>query len=180
MFPGILGSSKKNITVHPSPVNPDRLQVSYGFIPLYEASADKNSIDYRIMVANLFLQGIKKKDLVEQFGVTYVTLQKWAHAVQTITDPEKLKEALQGNKQLKKLNNEIIGYIRGRFRHLYPTSRKGYNTQIREEVLKAYDIRLTPEMIRVHTKDIREEITQQEALGGTGPSTIEEDFASPF
>jgi transposase len=180
MYPGILGGSKKNITIQQAPNNPDKLHVNYGMMPLYEVSSDKNAIDYRLMVASLFNQGFKKKEIVESCGVSYLTVRKWAKALETIDDPEKLIVELQGNKQLKKLTPEIIGYIRGRFRHLYQTSRKGYNTQIREEIQQTYHIRLTPEMIRIHTKDIREEITQKEALSDKGTPPIEEYLETPF
>jgi uncharacterized protein YerC len=180
MYPGILGGSKKNITIQQSPHNPDKLHVSYGVMPLFEVSSDKNAIDYRLMVASLFKQGFKKKEIVESCGVSYLTVRKWAKALETIADPEKLIVELQGNKQLKKLTPEIIGYICGRFRHLYQISRKGYNTQIREEIQQTYNITLTPEMIRIHTKAIREEIRHKEALLDKGIPPIEEDFETPF
>ena len=135
MVPGILGGSKENIEITPSPHEPEKIQVSYGMMPLYEVSADKNAIDFRLMVANLFLRGVKKKEIVERFGVTYVTARKWAEVVESTEDYEELVSKLQGNKRLKKLSPEIIGFIRGRFKALYLKSRKGYNTKIREEVI---------------------------------------------
>ena len=180
MYPDILGGSKKNITIQQSPHDPKKIQISYGVLPLFEVSSDKRAIDYRLMVANLFLNGVKKKEIVERLGVSYVTARKWANVVKTTDDPEKLLKELQGNSRLKKLSSEIIGYIRGRFKHLYPTGKKGYNVQIREEIQKAFHITLTPEMIRLHTKDIREEIAQEEALSRKEISPIEETYENPF
>ena len=136
----IIGTDKRNplITVFKNRTE-KTIDVYYG-AGLFEVVADvPKSPELKHMIARLFLSGVSKKSLTDNFGYSYNAIKRWAEASKT-GDPYKIIHALSGQGAPKKLTTEIQSFITHRFKSIYKENKYSYSKEIREEILKLKDI----------------------------------------
>jgi len=124
-----------------------QIHVYYGLELLQVVPADRQHVQYKLLVANLYNAGLKVSSLEELFGVNRKTMRVWGQALQS-GDVERLARALEGRQRHRKLRPEIRSYIEHRFAEVYRQQRSCYNAQLRREVAAVFGVRLSGEAIR--------------------------------
>ncbi len=123
------------------------IHIYYGGI-LYEVISDnKDNGEYKLMLARLYNAGVNVSRLIEKFGYSRPTIQRWGKALKS-GDAEKLYHALSGQGARKKLTPEIISFVIHDFEHIYPTNKYSYSQQIRKNIKKVYNVEISAESLR--------------------------------
>ncbi len=144
----IIGTDKKNphFTVFKN-LKEKTIDVYFGSA-LFSAVADTpNNPNLKLLIAQLFSTGIKKKSLTEHFGYSYNAMKRWSDALNT-GDPEILVKALSGQGAHKKLNTEIKSFVTHSFKYIYKTNKYTYSKEIREDVKEVFNVELSREVLR--------------------------------
>ena len=124
-----------------------RIHVYYGLELLQVVPADRQHVQYKLLVDNLYNAGLKVSSLEGVFGVHRKTMRVWGQALQS-GEVERLARALEGRRRLRKLTPEIQSFIRHRFADVYRQHRRDYNAQLRREVSAVFGVQLSGETIR--------------------------------
>lgn len=124
-----------------------RIHVYYGMELLQVVPDDRNHVQYKLLVANLYNAGLRVPTLESLFGVDRKTMRVWGLALQS-GQVERLARALEGRQRLRKLTPEIQSFIRHRFAEVYSQHPRAYNIQLRREVQAVFGVRLSGEAIR--------------------------------
>ena len=103
----ILGTDKRNpcLEVYQDE-SEEHFHVYYGFELLEVVPNDRESMSFKLMVAQLYNAGMKVKALEETLRVNHKTMARWGAAV-CCGDPEKLVQALLGRQSRRKLSSWI-------------------------------------------------------------------------
>lgn len=123
------------------------IHIYYGGI-LYEVISDnKDNGEYKLMLARLYNAGVKVSSLIENFGYSRPTIQRWGNALKS-GDPERIYYALSGQGGRKKLTPEIISFAIHDFEHIYSTNKYSYSQEIRKNIKKIYNVDVSAESLR--------------------------------
>ncbi len=123
--------------------------VFFGAALIETVDEDQNNPAIKLLLARLYNAQIKRKTLVESFGVALTTLRRWGDALSS-DDPERLVRVISGRRHPRKLTPEILGFAEKRFSHIYPENRYSYSKQIREEIQATFEVSLSAETLRSH------------------------------
>ncbi len=145
----IIGVDKNNphFTVCKHPQKASKLLVFFGAALLETVDEDQDNPAFKLLLARLYNAQIKRKILVESFGVALTTLRRWGDALNG-DDPERLIRVIAGRQHPRKLTPEIVGFAEKRFSHIYPENRYSYSKQIREEIQATFEVSLSAETLR--------------------------------
>ena len=152
----IIGTDKRNplITVFKNSKE-KTIDVYYG-AGLLEAVTDvPNSPALKHLIARLFLSGVKKKSLVDNFGYSYNAIKRWAEAIKT-GDNYKIFQALSGQGAPKKLTTEIQSFVTHRFKSIYKDNKYSYSKEIREEIADVFKKDISAESLRPLFNELKE------------------------
>jgi hypothetical protein len=131
-----------------------RIHVYYGLELLQVVPADRQHVQYKLLVANLYNAGLRVASLESLFEVDRKTMRVWGLALRS-GSVERLARALEGRQRQHKLTPEIRSFIRHRFAEVYRLHRRKYNTQLRREVSAVFGVELSGEAIRLLVRDLR-------------------------
>jgi hypothetical protein len=145
----IIGVDKKNpyFTVCKHPQQAGKLMIFFGAALLEIVDEDQDNPAFKLLLARLYNAQVKRKTLVETFGVAISTLRRWGEALSG-DDPERLVRVLAGRHHPRKLTPEILGFAEKRFSHIYPENHYSYSKQIREEIQATFEVRISAETLR--------------------------------
>jgi len=145
----IIGVDKKNpvFTVWQDPESSGCIHVYFGTELMEVVSDDKNNPQFKLMIARLYLAGIKPKKLTEMFGPARTTIKRWADALAG-GDPERLIQALAGPGPKRKLTPEVAAFVKMRFSQIYAENRYTYSQQIRNEIKEVFNRSVSGETLR--------------------------------
>jgi len=124
-----------------------QIHVYYGLELLQVVPADRQHVQYKLLVANLYNAGLKVISLEDLFGVSRKTMRVWGQALQS-GDVERLARVLEGRQRHRKLTPEISSFIEHRFAEVYWQNRRCYSARLRQEVWAVFGVRLSGEAIR--------------------------------
>ena len=163
----VFKDSKKNIVM-----------VYYGLNFYDSAPLDKNSFEFKHMLGKLYVAGIKVKTLIDNFGFSYPTYQRWGEAIRS-GDEERIYCAFsgQGGKH-KKLTAEIIAFITHSFKYVYKRNKYSYSKEIRQDVKDVFGVRLTSECIRPLLGKLKEFFKENSGLSEAEKKRIYKSFLS--
>ena len=145
----IIGVDKKNpaFTVWCNPEANSCIHVYFGTELMEVVPDDRNNPQFKLMIARLYLAGIKPKKLTEMFGPARTTIKRWADALAG-GDPERLIQALAGPGPKRKLTVEVIAFVKMRFSQIYAENRYTYSQQIRNEIKQVFNRSISGETLR--------------------------------
>jgi hypothetical protein len=145
----IIGVDKNNpyFTVCKHPEKPGKLMVFFGAALLEIVDEDQDDPAFKLLLARLYNAQVKRKTLVETFGVALSTLRRLGEALSS-GDPQRLLRVLAGRRHPRKLTPEILGFAEKRFSHIYPDNPYSYSKQIREEIQATSEVELSAEALR--------------------------------
>lgn len=152
----IIGTDKRNplLTVFRNSKE-KTIDVYYG-AGLFDVVADvPNSPALKHLIARLFLSGVKKKSLIDNFGYSYNAIKRWAEAIKT-GDYYKITHALSGQGAPKKLTVEIQSFITHRFKSIYEENKYSYSKEIREEIADVFKKDVSAETLRPLFNELKE------------------------
>lgn len=130
------------------------IHIYYGGL-LYEVIEDKkDNPEFKLMLARLYNAGVCVKSLIENFGYSYPTIQRWGVALKS-GDPEKLYQAMSGQGAQKKLTPEVISFVIHDFEHIYPMNKYSYSKEIRQDIKKVYKLSISAETLRPLLRDLK-------------------------
>lgn len=152
----IIGTDKKNPLLTVFRNNKEKtIDVYYG-AGLFEVVADvPNSPELKHLIARLFLSGIKKKSLIDNFGYSYNTIKRWAEAIKS-GDSYKIIHALSGQGAPKKLTIEMHSFVTHRFKSIYTENKYSYSKEIREEIKDVFQKDISAETLRPLFNELKE------------------------
>ncbi len=87
-----------------------RIHVYYGLELLQVVPADRQHVQYKLLVANLYNAGLKVSSPEDLFDVDRKTMRVWGQALQS-GDVQRLARALEGRQRYRKLTPEIRSFI---------------------------------------------------------------------
>lgn len=141
----------------------NEIHIYYGGL-LYEVIEDKkDNPEYKIMLARLYNAGVCVKSLIESFGYSYPTIQRFGMALKS-GDPEKLHQALSGQGAQKKLTPEIVSFVIHDFAHVYARNKYSYSSEIRKDIKKVYKISISSETLRPLLGDLKTSYNKENIL----------------
>ena len=145
----IIGVDKKNpvFTVWRDPESSGGIHVYFGTELMEVVPDDRNNPPFKLMIARLYLAGIKAKKMTEMFGPARTTIKRWADALSG-GDPERLIQALAGPGPKRKLTVEVMAFVEMRFGQIYAADRYTYSQQIRNEIKKVFNYSISGETLR--------------------------------
>lgn len=108
---------------------------------------DRNNPQWKLMIARLYLAGIKPKKLTDMFGPARTTIKRWADALVS-GDPQRLVQALAGPGPKRKLTDEVSAFVEMRFSQIYAKDRYTYSRQIRSEIKQVFGREISSETLR--------------------------------
>ena len=123
------------------------IHVYYGFELMEVVPEDRQHLQYKLLVANLYNAGLKVADLEVVFQVDRKTMRAWGEALRA-GDAQRLVQVLSGRQGRRKLTPEIQSFIRHRFAEVYRQYPQKYNTKLRQEVEAVFGVQLSGEAIR--------------------------------
>jgi hypothetical protein len=74
-------------------------------------------------------------------------MQRWGEAL-FASDAESSIRGLRSRRDPRKLTVEVRKYAEVRFEQIYKCNRKTYSSQIRQEILDTFGVRISPESLR--------------------------------
>ena len=156
---GQFGLDKKNpiITIQ---ITEDgkNLLVYIGFVFYAFVANDKKSVQYRLLVGQLALAGFSIASLMRVFGFSRPTIMHYRDVVETTSDETELFAILRGyHFEKTKLSPNVEVYIKARFATVYRDNRASYNSQLRDEVLQKFGIKLSAEALRQVIAPLRQQ-----------------------
>ena len=145
----IIGVDKNNpiFTVWRDPESSGGIHVYFGTELMEVVPDDRNNPPFKLMIARLYLAGIKAKKLTEMFGPARTTIKRWADALSG-GDGERLLQALAGSGPKRKLTVEVMAFVEMRFGQIYAADRYTYSQQIRNEIKKVFNYSISGETLR--------------------------------
>ena len=145
----IIGVDKKNpvFTVWRDPESSGGIHVYFGTELMEVVPDDRNNPPFKLMIARLYLAGIKAKKLTEMFGPARTTIKRWADALSG-GDPERLIQALAGPGPKRKLTVEVMAFVKMRFGQIYAENHYSYSRQIRDEIEQVFNRSISSETLR--------------------------------
>ena len=144
----IIGTDKKNPNFTVFRNKKERTIDVYFGTTLFSVVADSpDNPNLKLLIAQLFISGIKKKSLTEHFGYSYNAMKRWSDAMNS-GDAETLVNALSGQGAPKKLTVEIKSFASHRFKSIYKTNKYTYSKEIRAEINEIFNIDLSRESLR--------------------------------
>jgi transposase len=151
----IIGIDKRNplFTIYRD-AEKNELHIYYGCILHEVIDDDKNSPEYKIMLARLYNAGVNAQKLIEQFGYSHPTIKRWGDALKH-KDPEVLYNAISGQGARKKVTPEITSFVIHDFEHVYPRNKYSYSQEIRNNIKKVYKISISSESLRPLFNDLK-------------------------
>jgi transposase len=123
------------------------IHVFFGAVLFEVIKDEKDSMELKLMIARLYNAKVSGKSLIEHFGYSYPTIQRWGDAVKS-GDPEKLLQALSGQGAIKKFTPEILAFVVNDFAHIYSLNKYSYSQEIREDIKKIFGVDLCAETLR--------------------------------
>jgi hypothetical protein len=151
----VLGTDKKNplFSVYRDP-DKSHLHVYYGLELLEVVPDDKQSPQFKLMIAQLFNAGVKGVTLSDVFNVDRKVMRNWGQALKS-GDPQTLVDALKGRGP-RKLTPEVKAYLKMRFPIVYAEDKRTYSARLREEILKVFKLQISGETLRPYFNELRE------------------------
>ncbi|MDA3833993.1 MAG: hypothetical protein PF495_11405 [Spirochaetales bacterium] len=146
----LFGVDKKNpvLTLWRTPdKEPTEIHLYFGTELLEVVPDDRNNPQWKLMMARLYLAGIKSKKLTEMFGSARTTIKRWADALVS-GDPVRLVGALAGPGPKRKLTDEVRAFVEMRFSPIYAQDRYTYSCQIRREIKQVFGCDISSETLR--------------------------------
>ena len=137
----ILGVDKNNpyYTVYRNTEDSGRYYVFLGTMLFEIVEDNRDSLQFKILIARLYNSRISTRKLTSVFGVSHQTMKKWGDALKS-EDPLEVLSAMRGRNNPKKLTIEIKAFIRHRFKRIYSENKYSYSAQIREELKEIFNI----------------------------------------
>ena len=145
-----------------------RIHVYYGLELLQVVPNDREHVQYKLLVANLYNAGLKVGALEDLFEVDRKTMRVWGEALQS-GEVQRLARALEGRQRQRKLTPEIESFIGHRFAEVYGQHRRQYNARLRQEVWEVFGVRLSGEAIRPLLGRLR---GAAQSGGGAAPTEV--------
>jgi transposase len=108
---------------------------------------DRSNPQWKLMIARLYLAGIKPKRITDMFGPARTTIKRWADALVS-GDPQRLVQALAGPGPKRKLTEEVRAFVEMRFGQIYAKDRYTYSRQIRTEIRQVFRREISSETLR--------------------------------
>ena len=145
----IIGVDKKNpvFTLWRDPESSGGIHVYFGTELMEVVPDDRNNPQFKLMIARLYLAGIKPKKLTGMFGPARTTIKRWADALSG-GDGERLIQALAGPGPKRKLTVEVIAFVKMRFGQIYAENHYTYSRQIRNEIEQVFNRSISGETLR--------------------------------
>jgi hypothetical protein len=135
------------------------VHVYLGFLHYEAVPNDPASFQYRHLVARFAITGFPIAALSRVFGFSGPTIRHFKEVVANASDDQEMFVRLRGyNRQKTKLTSEIEAYLKARFGPVYAVNRGSYNRQLRQEVQKHFQVKLSPEALRQVIAPLRREI----------------------
>ena len=144
----ILGTDKRNpcFTVcRQSETN--ELLLFFGAELLERLPDDRDHVQYKLLVAQLYNARVNSRCLKETFGVDFKTMRRWGRALES-GDADELVRVLAGRQAIRKFSLEIQAFVRMRFPHIYRDNRRSYSKVMREEINQVFGVNLSAETLR--------------------------------
>lgn len=170
----ILGTDKRNpcLSVYEDEAEKN-FHVYYGFELLEVVAKERESMAFKLMVAQLYNAGVKVKALEETLEVNRKTMARWGEAVRS-GDAEELSQVLLGRQNRRKLSPWIQAYVRKHWPEIQAGGGRDYSRRTRQEVERVFDVKLSGETLRPLLKELREGTPK-----GPGASAPETHTNSP-
>lgn len=158
----ILGVDKKNpwFTICRDSQEPGRLLVFFGSALMETVNENRDSPEFKLLVARLYNAGLKVESLKKVFKIPRTTMQRWGDALKS-GDPERLLRTLSGPNQPRKLTKEILSFTEMRFKDVYPENRYNYSSEIRKEIKDVFNVDISGESLRLYFKKWKEKYGTQ-------------------
>src|SRR5437667_6331687 len=130
----ILGTDKRNpcLEVYLEE-SEEQFHVYYGFELLEVVPNDRESMPYKLLVAQLFNAGLKVKSLERTFQVDHKTMSRWGEAVCS-GDAEELVQVLLGRQSRRKLLPAIEAYVRAHWPEIQAAGGRDYRRRTLQEI----------------------------------------------
>jgi len=160
----IIGTDRKNpyFTVLKDTKN-RALYVYFGAC-LMEIISDKpDNPNLKHLIARLFNAGVKRKNLIKNFGYSYGAMKRWAEALKT-GDAQIIVHALAGQGAPKKLTTEIRSFAAHRFKSEYAENKYSYSQIIRDEIAEIFQIDISSETLRPLFNELKETYFKKKEL----------------
>ena len=170
----ILGTDKRNpcLEVYLDE-SEEHLHVYYGFELLEVVPNDRESMPFKLMVAQLYNGGLKVKALEQTLRVNHKTMARWGDAVCS-GDPERLVQVLLGRQSRRKLSSWIEAYVRKHWSEIQAAGGRDYSRRTRQEIERVFGVKLSGETLRPLLRELRK-MTRK----GPVASAPETDTAGP-
>ncbi len=146
----LFGVDKKNpaFTLWRDPEKcPTEIHLYFGAELMEVVPDDRNNPQWKLMIARLYLAGIKPKKITDMFGPARTTIKRWADALVS-GDPQRLVRALAGPGPKRKLTDEVSAFVEMRFSQIYAKNRYTYSRQIRSEIKQVFGCEISSETLR--------------------------------
>ena len=127
--------------------NPTDIHLYFGTELMEVVPDDRNNPQWKLMIARLYLAGIKPKKITDMFGPARTTIKRWADALVS-GDPQRLVQALAGPGPKRKLTEEVSAFVEMRFGPIYAKDRYTYSRQIRSEIKQVFGREISSETLR--------------------------------
>ena len=160
---GIIGTDKKNPCL--SLLRDEEtgyLHLFYGLEQLQIIVEDKEHINFKVVVGMLYNAGLNRKKLCETFKVDRKTMQKWGQALAE-KDKEKALKMFRGRGPTK-LTVDVVSYVITIFPYVYERNKKSYSKEIRADILKTFQKKISSEGIRLLLKKCKSDYYQSKNL----------------
>ena len=159
----IIGVDKKNpvFTLWQDTGSSGCIHVYFGTELMEVVPDDRNNPQFKLMIARLYLAGIKGKKLTGMFGPARTTIKRWADALAG-GDPERLLQAMAGTGPKRKLTVEVIAFVKMRFGQIYAGNHYTYSQQIRNEIKEVFNRSISGETLRPLLGQLKTELKAQE------------------
>lgn len=146
----LFGVDKKNPVLtlwRNSEKQPTEIHLYFGTELMEVVPDNRNNPQWKLMIARLYLAGIKSKQLTDMFGPARTTIKRWADALVS-GDPQRLVQTLAGPGPKRKLTHEVRAFVEMRFSPIYAQDRYTYSRQIRCEIKQVFGCEISSETLR--------------------------------
>jgi transposase len=161
----ILGVDKRNpyYTVYRSTEDSGKLFVFLGSLLFEVVKNDKESMQFKLLIARLYNSHISTRKLTSVFGISHRTMKKWGDAVKS-GDPYEVLASMRGRNSPKKLTTEAKAFVRHRFTYIYEENKYSYSSVIREELKEIFNIEVSGETLRPIFTELKKKRNQNHHL----------------
>ena len=151
----ILGTDKRNPCLELyQDESEEHLHLYYGFELLEVVPNDRESMSFKLMVAQLYNAGLKVKALEETLLVNHKTMARWGEAVCS-GDPERLVQVLLGRQRRRKLSSLIEAYVRKHWPEIQAAGGRDYSRRTQQEIERVFGVKLSGETLRPLLRELR-------------------------